>query len=73
MPGMRGPEVAERLAVDRPGTAVLFMSGYADGLMDDRGMLPPSITLLTKPFTAAQLLAAVRTAVGAGQAVDGAS
>jgi len=64
MPGMRGPEIADRLTTDRPATAVLFMSGYADGLMDDRGILPPDTALLTKPFTIPQLLTAVRTAVG---------
>ena len=30
MPGLRGPEVVERLAPTRPGLRALFMSGYAD-------------------------------------------
>ncbi|NIR37376.1 MAG: response regulator, partial [Actinobacteria bacterium] len=30
MPGLSGPELAERLAVDYPDTPVLFMSGYID-------------------------------------------
>ena len=30
MPGLRGPEVAARLALTRPGLRVLFMSGYSE-------------------------------------------
>ena len=30
LPGMSGPELAERLRRRRPGLKVLFMSGYAD-------------------------------------------
>ncbi|MCM4078560.1 hybrid sensor histidine kinase/response regulator [Paractinoplanes hotanensis] len=63
MPGMPGPELADLITTDRPTVNVLFMSGYADGLINDRGLLPPSATLLTKPFTASQLLAAVRASL----------
>ena len=38
MPEMSGPELAERLAALRPGTRVLFMSGYADNLRLRRGL-----------------------------------
>jgi len=63
MPGMLGPELADRLTTEHPAVTVLFMSGYADGLINDRGLLPPNTTLLAKPFTASQLLTAVRAAV----------
>ncbi|MEU7904945.1 response regulator [Actinoplanes sp. NPDC049118] len=65
MPGMTGPELARRFTTDRPGSRVLLMSGYAEGLIDRHGMLPPGTALLAKPFTTAQLLTAVRTAVQA--------
>ncbi|MEU4221563.1 ATP-binding protein [Actinoplanes sp. NPDC026623] len=67
MPGMTGPELARRFAADRPAGRVLLMSGYAEGLIDRHGMLPPGTTLLAKPFTTAQLLTAVRAAVQARQ------
>nr|WP_221383392.1 response regulator [Actinoplanes polyasparticus] len=63
MPDMPGPELADRLTTDRPSVNVLFMSGYADGLINDRGLVPPDATLLTKPFTASQILTAVRTSL----------
>ena len=63
MPAVPGPELADRLTADRPDTTVLFMSGYAEGLTNDRGVLPPDTALLSKPFTRTQLLTAVRTAL----------
>ena len=63
MPVMHGTELAAIICAERPGTPVLFMSGYADGLMNDRGLLPGDITVLPKPFTTNELLTAVRTAI----------
>ena len=60
MPGMLGKEVAERLVLDRPGTRVLYMSGYAQPVLHSQGTLDPGVALLEKPFTANDLLTAVR-------------
>ncbi|WP_328466394.1 ATP-binding protein [Actinoplanes sp. NBC_00393] len=60
MPGMLGKELAERLVVARPGTRVLYMSGYAQPVLASQGTLDPGVALLEKPFTANDLLAAVR-------------
>jgi two-component system, cell cycle sensor histidine kinase and response regulator CckA len=60
MPGMLGKELAERLRDTRPGTRVLFMSGYAQPVLASQGTLDPGVALLEKPFTAADLLTAVR-------------
>ncbi|WP_306212446.1 ATP-binding protein [Actinoplanes sp. RD1] len=60
MPGMLGNELAERLVDARPDTRVLFMSGYAQPVLASQGTLDPGIALLEKPFTAEDLLAAVR-------------
>ncbi len=57
MPGMRGPELAARLTRDRR-LPVVFMSGYTDDALDTGGP-----ALVPKPFTAEQLLAAVRAAL----------
>jgi two-component system cell cycle sensor histidine kinase/response regulator CckA len=53
MPGLRGPEVAARLAMTRPGLRVLFMSGYAD--QDARTGVPAGANFLNKPFSGADL------------------
>jgi two-component system, cell cycle sensor histidine kinase and response regulator CckA len=60
MPGMLGKELAERLVDVRPETRVLYMSGYAQPVLASQGTLEPGVALLEKPFTAADLLSAVR-------------
>jgi len=56
MPGLQGREVAERIRDIQPGIAVLFMSGYTEGLLSGQRMLEPGINLIEKPFTAKLLL-----------------
>ncbi|MFI5491673.1 ATP-binding protein [Actinoplanes sp. NPDC051859] len=60
MPGMLGKELAERITDARPDTRVLFMSGYAQPVLASKGTLDPGVALLEKPFTAEDLLSAVR-------------
>ena len=60
MPGMLGKELADRLTGVRPDTRVLYMSGYAQPVLHSQGTLDPGVALLEKPFTAGDLLAAVR-------------
>jgi CheY-like chemotaxis protein/anti-sigma regulatory factor (Ser/Thr protein kinase) len=60
MPGMLGKDLAERLCVARPDTRVLYMSGYAQPILHSHGTLDPGVALLEKPFTANDLLTAVR-------------
>jgi two-component system cell cycle sensor histidine kinase/response regulator CckA len=59
MPGMNGRELADRIAAARPATPALFLSGYTDDILGPQGVLAPGIQLLQKPFTSAELLAAV--------------
>jgi signal transduction histidine kinase/ActR/RegA family two-component response regulator len=60
MPAMSGTELASRLASRDPDLAQVFMSGYADDVVLGHGLGDGSAQLLAKPFTADQLLAAVR-------------
>ncbi|GID33259.1 ATP-binding protein [Paractinoplanes brasiliensis] len=60
MPGMLGKDLAERLVTVRPDTRVLYMSGYAQPVLHSEGTLDPGVALLEKPFTADDLLRAVR-------------
>jgi two-component system cell cycle sensor histidine kinase/response regulator CckA len=51
MPEMDGPELARLASVQRPGLAVLFMSGYTDDEITRRGLLEKEQPFLQKPFT----------------------
>ena len=57
MPGLRGPEVAKKLAPKCRGIRVLFMSGYAD--QDSRSGVPEGANFLNKPFSGKELVTAV--------------
>ena len=61
MPKLNGRELAERLAVVRPEMKVLFMSGYTDNVILDRGIHTRGIALLDKPFTFETLQEKVRS------------
>jgi DNA-binding response OmpR family regulator len=63
MPEMLGNEVAARVRALRPGLPVLFMSGYAQPVLDTQGALDPGVDLLEKPFTETTLLTRVRQAI----------
>ena len=65
MPRMSGRELAERMALERPECRALFMSGYSNGAISDRGMLLEGTALLEKPFTSERLGISVREALDA--------
>src|ERR1700722_11428516 len=56
MPGMNGPELAEKLSIERPQMKILYMSGYTDGAVAAHGVLKPGLVILRKPFSQSQLL-----------------
>jgi two-component system, cell cycle sensor histidine kinase and response regulator CckA len=65
MPVCNGPQLAADLQRLRPGTPVLFMSGYAALIMTDQGQLDPDVTVVRKPFSRDQLLGALAATLSA--------
>ncbi|MDP1795000.1 MAG: PAS domain S-box protein [Acidimicrobiales bacterium] len=59
MPKMQGKAVADEVTARRPGTRVLFMSGYAQPVLGD-DVTSGSFRLIEKPFDEATLLRTVR-------------
>jgi two-component system, cell cycle sensor histidine kinase and response regulator CckA len=60
MPGMTGQELAVRLQREHPGLCVVFMSGYSEHAATEMADADPNVRLLTKPFSRATILRAVR-------------
>ncbi len=71
MPRLNGPELAAALREWRPDQRVLFMSGFTNDSLGERGIISPDVELLPKPFAPNELLDRVR-AVLAGP-MDGAA
>ena len=67
MPQMQGNELAAKILALRPGTPVVFMSGYTKGLLSVQGVLEPSNHLIEKPFSEATLLTKLHEVLGAPQ------
>jgi GAF domain-containing protein/CheY-like chemotaxis protein len=62
MPGMSGPQLADRITARRPAVRVLYVSGYTDRAIVT-GDGPPAAALLHKPFSPGVLAGKVREAL----------
>ena len=70
MPGMGGPELAARLAVARPDTKVLCMSGYTDESVVGPEGLGAGVSFIHKPFDPGTLAKRLRDVLnGEGSAI----
>lgn len=65
MPGADGPTLAEALLAEQPDLRILFVSGYAPGLVPGRPAVEGRYAFLPKPFDAATLAARVREVLDA--------
>jgi two-component system, cell cycle sensor histidine kinase and response regulator CckA len=68
MPGMTGMDLAKRLEALRPGTKVLYMSGYSSHAALANGALVRHEHFIQKPFTPSALTDKVRYTLDRGQA-----
>ncbi|MFM1873377.1 MAG: hypothetical protein RL398_2799 [Planctomycetota bacterium] len=55
MPHMNGKELSIELQRRKPDLPVLFISGYADDILADHGIVGADVSLMTKPITALEL------------------
>ncbi len=63
MPVMGGRELADALHKTRPGTKILFTSGYTEEAIGHHGVLKPGMKFLQKPYLSASLARRVREAL----------
>jgi PAS domain S-box-containing protein len=66
MPGIGGRAIAEELGGFRAETRVLYVSGYTDDAVLQRGVLTESANFLQKPFSQAGLAERVRAVLTGG-------
>lgn len=67
MPGMSGPELAERLTSGHPGMKVLCVSGYTNEAVNHRVPMKAGMAFLQKPFTRQALAHKVRELLSTGE------
>jgi signal transduction histidine kinase/CHASE3 domain sensor protein/ActR/RegA family two-component response regulator len=61
--GMTGRQLADEVALRRPGVKVLYTSGYTDNAIVHQGKLDPGVLLLSKPYRKSQLADMIRRAL----------
>jgi signal transduction histidine kinase/CHASE3 domain sensor protein/CheY-like chemotaxis protein len=61
--GMTGRQLADEVAIRRPGMKVLYTSGYTDNAIVHQGRLDPGVLLLSKPYRKSQLADMIRRAL----------
>ncbi len=64
MPEMNGKELYERLKEIQKDIKVIYMSGYTENIISDKGILKPDINFISKPFSAAKLIDVIKKVIG---------
>jgi len=50
MPKLNGRQLADNLRSSQPDLKVIYMSGYTENVIADRGIIKPDMNYLTKPI-----------------------
>jgi signal transduction histidine kinase/CheY-like chemotaxis protein len=66
LPGKNGKQVAEELVRHRPEIKIAYTSGYTPNAIVHRGVLDEGVHFLQKPFTRAELVSVLRSAIADG-------
>jgi PAS domain S-box-containing protein len=64
MPGLNGRQLANEILNVRPGTKVLFTSGYTENAIIHHGRLDEGVLLLAKPYRKSDMAIMIRKALG---------
>jgi len=64
MPEMNGLDLARELSRRSPSLKILFMSGFTDGVLAERGVLKPGVMYLQKPIQRDELASCLTSALG---------
>lgn len=65
MPQMNGKELFSHVIDEYPDIKVLFMSGYTDNIIANRGVIEEGTVLIEKPFSVQDLAATFRRVLDA--------
>jgi FixJ family two-component response regulator len=68
LPGLNGLELQKRIAADRRGMPIIFITGHGDVPMTVQAMKAGAVEFLTKPFSDEVLLSAIHNAIERSQA-----
>jgi len=60
MPEVSGLELADRIAEERPGVPILFMTGYSEEAVEGKGVSGGNRGWIAKPFTLEQIVTRAR-------------
>jgi CheY-like chemotaxis protein len=61
--GLTGRQLADEVTRRRPGTKVLYTSGYTKNVIVHHGRLDPDVILLSKPYRKTELSSMMRRAL----------
>ena len=71
LPGLNGLDLQKRVAVERRGMPIIFITGQGDIPMTVQAMKAGAVEFLTKPFKSEVLLLSVRNAIERSKALLG--
>lgn len=71
LPGLNGLDMQKQVAVERPDTPIIFITGYGDVPKTVQAMKAGAVEFLTKPFADEVLLSAIRQAIERSEAALG--
>jgi PAS domain S-box-containing protein len=60
MPGISGPACVEQITMTRPNVPAVYISGYADDILEEHGVIARARRFVRKPFTPGELTRVIR-------------